>query len=590
MYHKFVISISSNIYIKIYAFTSFQEIHLQENNLKSIDDAFQQDIQLKILHLNSNPLRQISSSAFNSNVKQLRILTLARCQLSFLLPTVFQSLTKLEALDLSSNRLESLPVEIFHGLSNLLKVNLKENQISYLGEVFNYNYRLKSIIISQNRLETVENLFRGLEDLRNVDLKYNRLKVITETDFSTTISMRSLHLSNNSIHRIDSNAFRNMAELKHLSLEFNNLTTLNGSLRSSRELEALKLHNNQLNEIGPSDMSNLKKLVRLNLSFNKLTNVHKAFKNLIDLKFLNLNNNKLTTISKSTFPPRLNIEKIETRVNPWICDCRLLWLLKYHKLARHFQCGSPKEFIKKNVDQLTTQDLTKWSENCDTSSCECTCVRQDSEFFVRVNCSGRNLTQVPTVLPEEVGELHLQNNMLRNPVSLSIHSLLRLRYLDMERNFLTKIDFYLPKNLKTLKLAGNNLTRFMSYFPPNIISWTLSDNPWICDSETIQFWTFLTSEREKVNLGREFNCQWKEGKPDLYGKLFVIAEEELPEKSKLYIFHSCVAGYFEYGIFQAESKEVTWRPQGSIVLICPACPRFFNKYCLTSSPTNFTRD
>ncbi|CAL1277984.1 unnamed protein product, partial [Larinioides sclopetarius] len=517
---------------------NLQEVNLQDNNIKSIDNAFQQNINLEILNLNSNPLMQISGSAFNANVKQLRILTLSKCRLSFLLPTVFQALTKLEKLVLSYNLIESLPVEIFDDLSRLLEIHLKRNQISYLGEVFRNNYRLRIIILTRNRLETVENLFHGLHRLENVDLAHNKLKVITEDDFSTTRSMRSLDLNKNSIARIDSNAFLMMANLKNLSLAYNKLKTLNGSLRNCHELETLKLHNNQLKEIRPSEMSNLKKLMRLNLNYNKLSNVHEAFKNLIHLQILDLNRNKLTTISRSTFPPRLNIKNITIGVNPWICDCRLLWLLKYPNLARKFKCSSPKYFFKKSVNKLTTQDLTQWSENCDKNSCECTCVLHENEFFVRVDCSSRSLTQVPTVLPAEVGELHLQNNLLRNPIDLSIHSLNRLRYLDMEQNFLTKIDFYLPKNLQILKLSGNNLTRFMSYFPPSILSWTLSDNPWICDSETLQFWKFLTSERKKVWDVNSIMCSRDEGKTDLFGKIICdLSEEDFrPEKSKLYIF------------------------------------------------------
>ncbi|CAL1277985.1 unnamed protein product, partial [Larinioides sclopetarius] len=516
---------------------AIKEIHLEVNKLETIDNAFQRDINLEYLHLSTNPLKRISSSAFNANVKHLRALTLRNCELKFLPPSIFRCLTKLKFLDLSNNLIESLPVEIFHGLYMLLQVNLNENRISYLGEVFRHNYHLQKVFLSNNNLQTLQNLFPRLQYLHTVDLKYNNLTVITETDFSTCISVRTLQLSNNSIYRIDSNAFLNMVELKNLSIAFNKLTSLNGSLRNSCELKYLWLHHNRLNEIGPSEMSKLKKLMRINLSFNNLTNIHKAFRNLKRLRILNLYGNKLTTISRSTFPTRFIIKKFRTAGNPWICDCRLSWLLEITKLANQFTCIFPEHFYKQKVGQLTTYNLTNWSDNCD-KSCECTCVPQENEFFVRVDCSGRNITQVPDNLPEKVGELHLQNNLISNLIKLERHPLAHLKYLDVERNFINDIGFYFPKNLEIVKLARNNLTRFMPYHAlPTILSWTLSDNPWICDCHTVDFWKFLNSESEKILDVKSVICSQSEEKPKLYGKIICdLTDFELcPEKLLLYI-------------------------------------------------------
>ncbi|CAL1277988.1 unnamed protein product, partial [Larinioides sclopetarius] len=67
-----------------------QEINLQVNKLTSIENAFQQDINLQFLHLSTNPSEKMSRSAFNSNVKHLRTLTLQNCELKFLPPSVFR--------------------------------------------------------------------------------------------------------------------------------------------------------------------------------------------------------------------------------------------------------------------------------------------------------------------------------------------------------------------------------------------------------------------------------------------------------------------------------------------------------------------
>ncbi|CAL1277989.1 unnamed protein product [Larinioides sclopetarius] len=347
---------------------SLKVIHLEMNKLTSIDNAFQRDINLEYLHLSRNPLKEIRSSAFSSNIKHLRVLALRNCELKFLQPSIFWHLTKLKLLDLSNNAIESLPVDIFHGLHMLLQVNLNENRISYLGEVFRHNRHLQKIMLSSNNLQTLQNLFRGLQFLRTVELKHNNLTVITGADFSTTISMRTLELSNNSIYRIDSNAFQNMVGLRNLSLDFNKLTTLNGSLRNSLALKVLLLNHNRLKEIGPSEMSNLKKLTWLNLSFNNLKNIHKAFRNLTHLRNLNLYSNNLTTLSRDTFPPRFVVNKFRAAGNKWICDCRLMWILNLETstaLASRIKCSEPQRFFGKTLRQLTALDLMTWSENCD---------------------------------------------------------------------------------------------------------------------------------------------------------------------------------------------------------------------------------
>lgn len=107
--------------------------------------------------------------------------------------------------------------------------------------------------------------------------------------------------------------------------------------------------------------------------------------------------------------------------------------------------------------------------------------------------------QAPTIVPDEVGELFLQNNLLRNPTQLDLSNSAKLKLLNLEKNFFTEINFYLPNNLNTLMLAGNNLTSFKTYFPANITTWTLSDNPWICDCNAIPLWELITSYEKAVS-------------------------------------------------------------------------------------------
>ncbi|GFQ83726.1 carboxypeptidase N subunit 2 [Trichonephila clavata] len=274
--------------------------------------------------------------------------------------------------------------------------------------------------------------------------------------------------------------------------------SLNNSLKNAPELKTLLLQSNQFTEIGKNEFLNSPKLKRINLGYNFLTDIHGAFRNLISLESLTISQNRLTTLTRNTFSEQFKLKVIYASGNRWKCDCRFLWLLNSSPSPLHrFLCYSPPRYRNKFLSQLTHLDLASWTDTCDTS-CKCTCIAREEKFFVKVDCSNRNLTEVPHELPTEVGELYLQNNLLTNLRDLNIHSLTYLRYLDVEQNNLSNVDLYLPNNLETFKLASNNLTRFMSYFPPSISTWTLSNNPWICDCDAIQFWKLLKSESNKV--------------------------------------------------------------------------------------------
>ncbi|GFU27618.1 carboxypeptidase N subunit 2 [Trichonephila clavipes] len=88
------------------------------------------------------------------------------------------------------------------------------------------------------------------------------------------------------------------------------------------------------------------------------------------------------------------------------------------------------------------------------------------------------------------------------------------------------------ENLETFKFASNNLTRFLTYFTPNISTWTLSNNPWICDCDAIQFLKFLKYESNKVVDINTTRCGRIGKNTELYGKLIIeLTEYDLcPER------------------------------------------------------------
>lgn len=87
--------------------------------------------------------------------------------------------------------------------------------------------------------------------------------------------------------------------------------------------------------------------------------------------------------------------------NKWICDCRLLWLRNsfvngsLSDGGRPLYCNMPERFRGFKVADLSVEDLIRWPEEdgC-PSDCICSCVDENEEFSVKVDCSGRNLSEV----------------------------------------------------------------------------------------------------------------------------------------------------------------------------------------------------
>lgn len=87
--------------------------------------------------------------------------------------------------------------------------------------------------------------------------------------------------------------------------------------------------------------------------------------------------------------------------NRWICDCRLLWLRDSYVNGsitdggRPLYCNEPKRFRGVKIVDLSAEDLIRWpeEEGC-PPGCSCSCVDENEEFSVKVDCSSRNLSEV----------------------------------------------------------------------------------------------------------------------------------------------------------------------------------------------------
>ncbi|KAJ1529155.1 hypothetical protein ONE63_005964 [Megalurothrips usitatus] len=267
------------------------------NNLVQLpEDVFQSVLRLEILELGKNDLTTLPVGLFR-NLKKLQLLNLWKNKLTKLLPETFEDLTSLTSLDLRHNRLTSLPADVFKNLISLKNVNLNGNNFQTLPiGLFSATKKLVSIQLSDGRNQNLtlpSGLFSNLPNLSTVDLYNDGLTEIPEDIFWGSSQLKSINLKNNHLRDLPSELFRNATNLEKLDLGFNDIHALSDNT-----------------------FRQCSKLTDLDLSYNKVVNLTmNAFAGLENLKRLYMQNNNLRHIVKSTFPSRCTLETLNLANN-----------------------------------------------------------------------------------------------------------------------------------------------------------------------------------------------------------------------------------------------------------------------------------
>lgn len=270
-------------------------------------------------------LEPAKSGNFLSSLKKLRELRVENCKIRNIPAAALSQLRHLRRLSLRSHNSEwsamtlELHKESFRGLSELRSLNLADNNIwSTPEDLFCPLFSLTHLNLTRNKLQNISNL--GLSDWGNgplapghacvsglevLDLSNNDIITLNDNGFSGLRSLEELHLQNNAISSIGDRAFVGLATLYTLNLSSNFLVTLPPELfQSSRELRHLYLHNNSLSVLAPGLLEGLDQLQVLDLSQNELTShwVNRdTFSGLVRLVVLNLSNNQLTRFDANQF-------------------------------------------------------------------------------------------------------------------------------------------------------------------------------------------------------------------------------------------------------------------------------------------------
>ncbi|XP_051050671.1 podocan-like protein 1 [Phodopus roborovskii] len=248
---------------------------------------------LERLHLQNNLISKVPRGALSLQT-QLRELYLQHNQLTDggLDATTFSKLSSLEYLDLSHNRLATVP----EGLPGTLTIlHLGRNCIRQVEAVRLHRARdLRYLLLQHNELgasalpagtlrplralHTLHLYGNRLErvppalprHLKALVMPHNRVAVLGARDLVSARTLAELNLAYNRLSsaHVHPGAFRRLRVLRSLDLAGNQLSRLPEGLPAS--LRFLKLQRNQLRALEPELLTGLNKLQELSLAHNRL--------------------------------------------------------------------------------------------------------------------------------------------------------------------------------------------------------------------------------------------------------------------------------------------------------------------------------
>lgn len=345
-----------------------------------------------IFRMNNNELTEINAFPILS----IKVLVLSRNKISKIAKGAFYNLTLLEELDLSSNDLQStaLVPEIFEGhysptvyepMENLKIIRLNNNQIHALNQdLFEHFPNLEVLSLHTNPIMAIDpltsNAISSIPNLRFLDLSYleltevpkhlfvsprelrtlnltgNLLKTVPEA-LQFAVNLETLYLDENNIEHIDNgnSVFPKMDKLEFLSISYTTLKSIgNGAFGQLSQLKTLMLTNNpHLSRIHEGALSRPGRDNPSQIEYPPLSNLY-------------LHNNNLSTIDANLFPRYDNLDVIDLRHNPWVCDCENQWMIsnllpiiikKHPTMSKRIECHQPTALVGKEMSDLLTSKL-----------------------------------------------------------------------------------------------------------------------------------------------------------------------------------------------------------------------------------------
>ncbi|XP_050434615.1 chaoptin [Adelges cooleyi] len=293
---------------------SIKELYLDHNKiLKIYNSEFVNLFNLEVISLSGNGITSIASKAF-CNLTSLQVLELSDNKLHQLYTEQFATLPKLRILSLAGNNLKSLSWDV-HSSTPLESLDLSNNRLLTVptGVLMKTGSTLKHLSLAGNRIDHIDGTtFSGISKLTNLSLADNKLTIIPDNAFIGLASLLSLDLSLNNIRANFKELFHYVQNIKHLNLA--NVGLSETPPFPLPNLVTLRLSHNKLKTISRNSMEMLTKLRTLYIDHNELSySPANVWSLLPSLKSLDLSSNPIKTITKASFTDLFRLQHLKVQ-------------------------------------------------------------------------------------------------------------------------------------------------------------------------------------------------------------------------------------------------------------------------------------
>ena len=453
------------------------------NDHYEVGTTISSNIYRRFLDLSFNNIEDLSTYEFRGFLNKLN---LKANGLKMIKPKCFRGLKRVQAIDLSNNKLTDLPLELFHGLDELLELRLQFNDFSRIPE----------------------KLFQSQKLIKRIDLNHNKLSSIPKGLFSKLNNVEVLHLEGNVITNIDNEAFAiDSSSLREIYLQNNKINRVPKSLLLQRQSKIIDLSLNRLTfksldkTLEELDMSTFvyqhresasSPQFRLQESFIHLSFARNNFTT-IDLE-------GTTQLKRKMFEMILRVYEIDMTGNPLLCDGKMLgvarWLRNWMqndtgaRIVRpqqfsSWKCAAPIELKDKPILSVD-EDQFKSPKNLTNCPEECSCFVRSFDGTVIVDCKERNLVAIPRKIPRGQTELFLNRNNIKEIPSYPYLENVTALYLS--HNKIKGLDEKTLARLQRIKILFIDSNKF-TFLPKDIqnisfVKIALHHNFFRCDCST----------------------------------------------------------------------------------------------------------
>ncbi|XP_015593421.1 chaoptin isoform X2 [Cephus cinctus] len=461
-----------------------KELKITQSNLDTIKaHAFMHVRGIKYLDFSENAISSIENDAFSEVGHSLLTLKisygLAR-SISELPSGPLKSLTNLQHLDFSNNKIQAMPDTCFHFLKRIRRIELQDNEIESIRK----------------------GTFQGdiHSSLEEIDLSFNQVKNLQAHTFVDLSLLTIINLGDNAIARIERRAFMNMNRLKYINLRGNNIKDITDeAFQNLPYLEFLDLAYNDLNEFDFMSFDQVGTLssFKVNASYNKIpklwinvttfpppTNVGGNLQS--NIKVLDLSHNNISDIMKYYFKP------VEFSLT--------------HLYLSHNEIGNVTQGVFGNLHHLQWLDL---SYN-DLVEVEFDCFRNTKDLQV----------------------LLLSWNELLDIPAEALRPLKKLRILDLSHNKLRTLsdNMFTDSGIESLDLSHNQFMRL----PIKMMSLSAASTLSILDMS----WNALSGVHNTDALFRLRGLTWLDLSYNRLVRLDDGVFSDLPELTYLDLSHN----------------------------------------------------